>query len=230
MTILAWRWLQGDHYAARPVILITGSSGFLGQAMAARLVRHYRVVGLDTVQPKKPLEGVETVLVDLTSDDNVRRCPGRDTPPVRRPSRFGGSPGGVLRPLRRAQSQVPERDGGGHPSSPARPATWVRQGRAVRVSPARCSFTPPRSRDGRSPRTGRSNPSGPTRSRRSRRNSWSGPNTALIPVVILRPAGVYDERCRSAFLAQQIARIYERQPTSYLFAGDPSHGQLSAAP
>ena len=48
-----------------------------------------------------------------------------------------------------------------------------------------------------------------------------------IPVVVLRPAGVYDERCRSAFLAQQIARIYERQPTGYLFAGDPSHGQPS---
>jgi nucleoside-diphosphate-sugar epimerase len=56
----------------RPLVLITGSSGFLGQAIAARLVRHYRVVGLDTVQPKKPLEGVETVLVDLTSDDSVR--------------------------------------------------------------------------------------------------------------------------------------------------------------
>src|SRR5919107_3599582 len=56
----------------RPVVLITGSSGFLGQAMAARLVRHYQVVGLDTVQPKQPLGGVETVLVDLTSDDNER--------------------------------------------------------------------------------------------------------------------------------------------------------------
>src|SRR5918993_1072440 len=55
-----------------PVILITGSSGFLGQAIAARLVRHFQVVGLDTIKPKKPLKGLETVLVDLTSDDNVR--------------------------------------------------------------------------------------------------------------------------------------------------------------
>ena len=46
-----------------------------------------------------------------------------------------------------------------------------------------------------------------------------------IPLVILRMAGVYDERCRAAFLAQQIARIYERQPLGYLFAGDPSRGQ-----
>ena len=40
----------------RPVVLITGSSGFLGQAMAARLMRHYQVGGFDTVQPKKPVE------------------------------------------------------------------------------------------------------------------------------------------------------------------------------
>ena len=62
----------------RPVVLITGSSGFLGQAMAARLVRHYQVVGLDTIKPKKPLEDIETVLVDLTSDESVRNAHCRE--------------------------------------------------------------------------------------------------------------------------------------------------------
>jgi len=56
---------------ARPVVLITGSSGFLGQAIAAHLVRRYRVVGLDTEQPKSPVQHVETILVDLTSDEKV---------------------------------------------------------------------------------------------------------------------------------------------------------------
>src|SRR3954467_1784096 len=60
------------HMPPRPLVLITGSSGFLGQAMAVRLVRHYRVIGLDTINPKKHLEEVETVLVDLTSDESVR--------------------------------------------------------------------------------------------------------------------------------------------------------------
>src|SRR3546814_19186171 len=46
-----------------------------------------------------------------------------------------------------------------------------------------------------------------------------------IPIVILRPAGVYDERCRAAFLAQQIANIYERQFVSYVYPGDPAAGQ-----
>ena len=57
---------------ARPVVLITGSSGFLGQAIAAHLVRRYRVVGLDTEQPKSPVQHVETILVDLTSDEKVQ--------------------------------------------------------------------------------------------------------------------------------------------------------------
>src|SRR3546814_5443654 len=32
-----------------------------------------------------------------------------------------------------------------------------------------------------------------------------------IPVVYLRPAGVYDDEGRSAFLAQQISQIYEHR-------------------
>src|SRR5215208_992697 len=56
---------------SRPVILITGSSGFIGSAIAARLAERHQVVGLDSENPKKPLPGVATIRVDLTSDQNV---------------------------------------------------------------------------------------------------------------------------------------------------------------
>lgn len=46
-----------------------------------------------------------------------------------------------------------------------------------------------------------------------------------IPVVLLHLAGVYDERRCVPTLAHQIARIYERDFTSYLYAGDPEAGQ-----
>jgi uncharacterized membrane protein len=46
-----------------------------------------------------------------------------------------------------------------------------------------------------------------------------------IKSVVLRFAGVYDEDCRAAFIAQQIARIFERLPTAYMFTGDITHGQ-----
>ncbi|MEZ2130775.1 NAD-dependent epimerase/dehydratase family protein [Sinorhizobium sp. CB9] len=49
-----------------PTVVITGSSGFLGQAIAQSLLDRYRVIGLDVVQPKKPLSGMDTIEIDLT--------------------------------------------------------------------------------------------------------------------------------------------------------------------
>src|SRR3546814_15224125 len=46
-----------------------------------------------------------------------------------------------------------------------------------------------------------------------------------IPVVFLRPAGVYDDLCRNPFLARQIARIYERDPKGHVYPGDLDPGQ-----
>jgi len=46
-----------------------------------------------------------------------------------------------------------------------------------------------------------------------------------IPVVLLHLAGVYDGRRCVPTLAHQIARIYERDFTSYLYAGEPEAGQ-----
>ncbi len=41
-----------------------------------------------------------------------------------------------------------------------------------------------------------------------------------IRTVTLRLAGVYDEDCRAAFIAQQIARIFERLRPPICFSGD----------
>lgn len=46
-----------------------------------------------------------------------------------------------------------------------------------------------------------------------------------IPVVVLRIAGVYDEDCHSVPIAQQMRRIHERKLESHLFPGNPDHGQ-----
>jgi nucleoside-diphosphate-sugar epimerase len=57
--------------ASHPTVLITGSNGFLGEAIARGLLDRYRVIGLDLKQPKGPISGVETIEVDLTSDESV---------------------------------------------------------------------------------------------------------------------------------------------------------------
>jgi nucleoside-diphosphate-sugar epimerase len=46
-----------------------------------------------------------------------------------------------------------------------------------------------------------------------------------IATVMLRLAGVYDDRGHSPPLANQIQRIYERQFASHLYSGETSHGQ-----
>src|SRR3546814_12608648 len=55
-------------------VVITGSSGFLGQALAARLLERYRIIGLDLGQPKEALPGMRTIEVDLTSDESAREA------------------------------------------------------------------------------------------------------------------------------------------------------------
>jgi nucleoside-diphosphate-sugar epimerase len=45
-----------------------------------------------------------------------------------------------------------------------------------------------------------------------------------IPTVNLRIAGVYDDRCHSIPLSNQMQRIIENQFESHLFAGDVTHG------
>ncbi len=45
-----------------------------------------------------------------------------------------------------------------------------------------------------------------------------------IPHVIMRIAGVYDDRCHSIPLSNQIQRIYENQLEGHVFAGDITHG------
>jgi nucleoside-diphosphate-sugar epimerase/uncharacterized membrane protein len=210
----------------RPVVLITGSSGFLGQAMAARLARHYRVVGLDTIQPKQPLEGTETVLVDLTSDDNVHGALAG----IRH--RFGADLASVVH-------LAAYYDLSGEPNPKYQTVTVEGTRRLLRAlqhgfdrveqfvfASTMLVHAPTK-------------PGQPITEDWPLEPKWAYPQSKVeteqlvqaehgaIPVVILRLAGIYDERCRSAFLAQQIARIYERQPTSYLFAGNPSHGQPS---
>ena len=46
-----------------------------------------------------------------------------------------------------------------------------------------------------------------------------------MPIVLLRIAGMYTDRCGSPFLAHQIQRIYERRMTGSVYAGDAARGQ-----
>lgn len=208
----------------RKVVIVTGSSGLIGSAVVRRLAEQYRVVGFDRAGDPHPPTEAECVCVDVTSEESVRAGLSRvrDAYGERIASvvhlaayyDFSGEPSpkyeevtvhGTERLLRRLQDFRVEQFVFSStmlvhaPSEPRRPIT-------------------------------EDSPLAPT---------WEYPHSKAeterlilaergdIPFVLLRIAGVYDERGHSIPIAHQIQRIYERQLTSHVFPGDPARGRQS---
>jgi len=209
--------------ANAPTVLVTGSSGFLGQAIAEGLGERYTVIGLDVKAPQNPAGGMETIEVDLTSDESV------DAAVREAASRSGGRIASVIH-LAAYYDTTGEDD-------PKYDAVTVQGTRRLlsalkRIGTEQFVFSSTllvhAPSPGKGVRIDEESPIDPP---------WAYPRSkaeteALISrergdigTVILRLAGVYDEDCRAAFVAQQIARIFERTPTAYLFTGDLDAGQ-----
>jgi nucleoside-diphosphate-sugar epimerase/uncharacterized membrane protein len=211
------------EYSNRPAVLITGSSGFLGQAIAKGLQPRYKVIGLDLRKPVRPLDGMETLEFDLTSDQSVGATVKKAAAMVE---------GGLASVIHLAAYY----DTTGEPD-PMYEAVTVQGTRRLLnalkpLGTEQFVFSSTMLVHAPSPEKGvridEDSPLDPP---------WAYPQSKAdteeliaaergdIPTVVLRLAGVYDEDCRAAFIAQQIARIFERTPTAYLFTGDIGAGQ-----
>ncbi len=205
----------------RDTVIITGSSGFLGQSIARRLLERWRVIGMDRKQPRDPLPGMTTIEVDLTSDESTKAAVEAAVSESDRIASvihlagyydLSGDPNPkyeevtvqgtrrlleVLRPYRPEQFVFASTMLVHAPTDPGAPIDeeWT-------VAPK----TP--------------YPQSKIDTERLLKATHGE-----VPIVLLRPAGVYDEMCRAAFLAQQIANIHERQFVSYVYPGDPAAGQ-----
>lgn len=205
-----------------PVVLITGSSGYLGAPLVERLAHRYRVIGLDRPGPPHPPEAAECVEVDLGSDDSVRQ--GFEL--VRQ--HFGTLLASVIH-------LAAYYDFSGESSPLYDTITVQGTARLLRelqsfsvgqfvFSSTMLVHAPCRVGD-------RINENAP------RVAKWAYPESKIrtedliqkehgpIPYVLLRVAGVYDDRCHSLPLAHQIDRIYERHVTSHVYPGDTRCGQ-----
>jgi len=206
-----------------PTVLITGSSGFLGQAITHGLLGRCRVIGLDVRQPREPLESVDTFEVDLTSDESVAGALAK----VRRVA--GGKIASVIH-----LAAYYDTTGEDNPKYDQVTVQGTRRllGQFKAFETEQFVFSSTMLVHAPSPEKGvKINENSPIDP------SWAYPRSKVetealihrqrgdIKTVILRFAGVYDEDCRAAFVAQQIARIFERRPTAYLFTGDITHGQ-----
>lgn len=202
-----------------PIVLITGAAGNLGAALSAALADGYRVVGLDRSAGQADFPLIEA---DLTSDESTAKALRTFR------ERFGGRIASVVH-----LAAYFDFTGEEHPLYEKLNVEGSR--RLLRVlqefdveqfvySGTMLVHAPCRPGE----RIDESQPIAP---------KWAYPRSKAaaedvirqehgkIRCVLLHLAGVYDERTVVPTLAQQIARIYERDFQSHLYSGDPLVGQ-----
>lgn len=202
-----------------PVVLVTGSSGFIGSALCARLGPRFRVIGLD----KETANTSEATLeVDLSSDQSVADVLNE----VR--ARVGTRIASVVH-------LAAYYDFSGEPS-PLYDEVTVR-GTARLLAGLRdfdCDqFVFSSTMLVHAPTV----PGAPIDEDSPLDPKWAYPKSKVdaeklisdfpggFRRVLLRIAGVYDDRCHSIPIAQQIKRIHERSLLAKAFPGDITHGQ-----
>lgn len=215
------------HYSQmvdEKIVLITGSSGFIGSALAKRLSSKYRVVSLDKNEPAEKIPNVVHFSLDISSKENVRSALTK----VR--DEYGTQIASVIHLAAYYSFSGKE--------SPKYQEITVEGSRTLLAelndlfqnveqfifSSTMLVHAPTE----RGIEITESSPVAPT---------WPYPQSKVdaeeaiqakredTPVVNLRIAGVYDDYCHSLPIAQHIARIYERQLSSMLFPGNAEHGQ-----
>jgi len=208
--------------SGKDVILVTGSSGFIGSRLVERLAERAAVVGLDVKEPAQLPENASFVELDLTSDEGVEKALGqvremhgeRIASVVHLAAYFDltGEPNplydevtvrGTERLLRNLKSFEVEQfiySSTMLVHAPGKPGERITEER-----PLMRKF--------------------PYRNSKIETEALVRERRGSIPVVYFRPAGVYDDMCHSAFLAHQIARTYERSPKSHVYPGDLTTAQ-----
>lgn len=206
----------------KKVVIITGSNGLIGTAIAEKLADEYETVGLDLKKTGESKTG-DFIECDLTSGESVEKA----FEIVR--TKYGASLASVIH-------LAAYYDFSGEPSDMYRKLTVEGTGRLLEklrefdaeqfvFSSSMLVYEPVAEGEKL------------TENSRLEDEPWAYPASKIeaekvierergaISTVVLRIAGVYTDRGNSIPLAQQIKRIYEEEFESHFFPGDVSHGQ-----
>ena len=206
----------------KPVVIVTGATGFIGARLISRLVQEYHVVAFDRPGPPHPPPTAECIDFDIARDESVHAAV--ETVRARHGERvvatihlaafydFSGAPSanyekinvrGTERLVRALQTLSVEQfiyASSMLVHAPAELGQFINED-----WPLEPKWSYPQSK--------------------LAAEQAAVANRGAMPVVLARFAGVYDDFCRSPTLAHQIQRIYERQLVSHVFPGHVSHGQ-----
>ena len=203
--------------ASKPVVLITGSSGFLGSAVIEKFAGHFDLVGFDRESSPHPPPAAECICVDLTSDDSVndamarlRVAHGTRIASVIHLAAYFDLTGEPNEKYEAVTVRGTER------LLNALKMFEVEQFVFVSTMLVHAPTQHGKPIDENAPLDTRPLPYRQSKIRTEQRVLELHGN---VPVVLVRPAGVYDDLGHSAFLAQQIARIYERHMAGRVYPG-----------
>jgi nucleoside-diphosphate-sugar epimerase len=208
--------------AGKDIVIVTGSSGFIGSSLARALSDEYTVIGFDRPGPPDPPKEAVNIPLDLTSDEavlkamqSVKQRFGQKIASVVHLAAyydFSGEPSDkyeqiTVRGTRRLLGALQEFEVEQFIfSSSMLVHAPCQPGQAINEDwPLDPKWDYPKSKA--------------TTEEILLRDHGS------IPLLILRIAGVYDDQCHSIPLANQMQRIHEQRLLSHVFPGDTMAGQ-----
>lgn len=214
-------YLKMNDLKNKPIIIITGSSGFIGKAIATRLYSQFHIIGFDQKITEKS-NHAENFEVDISSINSISQA--LELVKIKHGSRIASvvhlaayysfseeeSPQYqkiTVQGTKNLLTALKNYDVGQFIfSSTMLIHKPVQKGEKIsETSPVEPSWAYPASKVAA--------------------ENILKESHAHIPLVTLRIAGVYDDRCHSVPIANQIMRIYEKHLSSHFFPGDPSKGQ-----
>lgn len=206
--------------AKKKLILLTGCSGLVGTRLRAALGVDFQIIGLDNSAPEQEGEGSVWIKCDLSNETSVHAA----LKEVRQ--NFGPHFVSVIHlagyyDFAGEPSLLYEKQTGGGTHRLLQALQTFRVEQFIVLSSL---LSDPPAAPGNLQASGLLAEGDYSRAQWVQANQWRQAR-GKIPLVILRLGGVYDERCHSLPLAQQIRRIYEKKFESCLFPGDKTHGR-----
>ncbi|SEP43564.1 vitamin K epoxide reductase family protein [Nitrosovibrio sp. Nv6] len=206
----------------RNVVVITGSSGYIGSALVKKLAEQFRVVAFDRETSPHPPVIAECICIDLTADDSIAAALAR----LR--TAYGGRIASVIH-------LAAYFDLSGEPDPKYQTVTVNGTARFLRglqefeleqfIFVSTMLVHAPGEHGKPINEDWPLDPKLPYRESKILTERLIREQRANVPVVLVRPAGVYDDLCHAPILAHQIARIHERRLISHLYAGRLDTGQ-----